>query len=226
MKAIAENLWIEHFDLNVLGGHLGRVVTVIRLKTGELIIHSTAPFSRAHVAEIEALGRPSWLVDSMLRHDTFAKEGRAAFPYLPYLAPEGFAEAAHVNARPLLPPPAAWRGEVEVLLIEGMPKAKEHVFLHIPSRTLIVADLVFNFGPSSGWTHFLREKVVGIHDHPDVARNLPGQIEDRAAFDRSVRRMLEWDFDRIIAGHNEVVETGGKEGLRRALANHDVLPAG
>lgn len=224
MQPVADNLWIKRYPLSVLGGHQDRVVTIIRLTSGELIVHSTGPFSRADVAEIKARGTPAWLVEAMLRHDTFAKEGRAAFPNLPYLAPVGFAEAAHVDSRLLLPPPAAWAGEVEVLLIEGMPKAMEHVFLHIPSRTLIVADLVFNFDHSHGWTGFMREKLMGVKLRPDSGRLFPMQIQDRGLYDRSIQRLLEWDFDRIVVGHRDVVEKGGKEKLRQALATKGLLP--
>ena len=224
MQPVAENIWVKRFPLSLLGGKQGRVVTVIRLATGELIIHSTAAFSPSDVAEIEALGKPGWLVDSMLRHDTFAQEGRAAFPNIPYLAPEGFAKSAQVDSRPLLPAPAAWSNEVRVLLIGGMPDAKEHVFLHIPSRTLIVADLVFNFGPSSGWTSFFRRTLMGVKAHPDAARLYPMLIKDRAPYNRSLQELMTWDFDRIIVGHNKILETGGKEGLGRALAAKGMAP--
>jgi len=224
MHAIADNLWVKHYPLSLLGGHQGRVVTIIRLASGELIIHSTGPFTRADVGEISALGTPGWMADTMLRHDTFAKQGRTAFPNIPYLAPEGFSKLAHVDCAPLLPAPAAWAKEIRVLLIEGMPKVREHVFLHIPTRTLIVADLVFNFEPTSGWTSFMRGTLMSVKSHPDSARLYPMQIADRAAYDRSVRELLTWDFDRIIVGHNAVVETNGKAGLQQALANKGMLP--
>jgi hypothetical protein len=224
MKAVAENLWIQQFPLSMLGGHQGRVVTVIRLASGKLIILSTAPFTSADVAAIEALGTPAWLVDAMLRHDTFVQDGRAAFPGIPYLVPEGFSAPAHVETQPLLPAPAEWLPEVRVLLIEGMPQVHEHVFLHVPSRTLIVADLVFNFAPSSGWTSFFRQTLMGVKAHPDSARLFPLQIKDRTAYDRSVRELLSWDFDRIIVGHREPVESGGKAGLEQALASKGMLP--
>jgi hypothetical protein len=225
MQAIAENLWIKSYPLSMLGGHQGRVVTVIRLAKGELIIHSTGPFTRADITEISALGNPAWMTDVMLRHDTFAKQGRAAFPGIPYLVPEGFAEIAHVDCKLLLPAPTAWVNEIKVLLIEGMPKVNEHVFLHIPSRTLIVADLVFNFQPSSGWTSFMRRTLMGVKSSPDAARLYPLQVKDKAAYDQSIDELLTWDFDRIIVGHNTVVESNGKEGLRHALANKGMLPA-
>ncbi|MGB8356402.1 MAG: hypothetical protein WCD79_21065 [Chthoniobacteraceae bacterium] len=217
-RPVAENVWVKQYPLNLLGGRQGRVVTVIRLAvSGKLIIHSTGPFSPADVEEISKLGTPGWVVDTMLRHDTFAKEGRAAFPNIPYLAPEGFAGVAGVDSRPLFPPPAGWAPEVQILLIDGMPKVKEYVFLHAPSRTLIVADLVFNFGRASLWATFFRRVVMGVKLHPDSARLYPMQIKDRAAYERSLKRLLAWDFDRIVTGHCEVVERDGKALLLRGL---------
>jgi hypothetical protein len=224
MQPIAENLWIKQYPLSLLGGHQGRVVTIIRLASGELIIHSTGPFTPTDVAEIEALGRPAWLTDTMLRHDTFAQAGRDAFPSIPYLVPDGFANGASLRVQPLLPAPPAWSPEVEVLLIDGMPKVREHVFLHKPTRTLIVADLVFNFGPDSGWTSFMRRVLMGVKSHPDSARLYPMQVKDRAAYDRSILNLMTRDFDRIIVGHNQVVETNGKHHLAQALANKGMLP--
>ena len=224
MQPLAENLWIKKYPLNVLGGHQGRVVTIIRLLSGQVIIHSTGPFTRADVLEIESLGEPAWMTDVMLRHDTFAKAGRSAFPNVPYLAPPGFAQLAHVDCQTLLPIPPAWVPEIKVLEIEGMPSVREHVFLHTPSRTLIVADLVFNFAHSSGWTSFVRKTLMGVKAHPDSARVYPLQIRDRNAYNRSVAELFSWDFERIIVGHCDVVESDGRERLKVALAGKGMLP--
>jgi len=45
---------------------------------------------------------------------------------------------------------------------------------------------------------------------PTVAFRLG--IRDREAARRSVRRILEWDFDRILPGHGEIVEAGTSSG--------------
>ncbi len=225
MKRVDENIWIKHFPLSLLGGHQGRVVTIIRLASKKLIVHSTAPFDGGDLLELRTLGQPGWLVDAMLRHDTFAKEGRAAFPAIPYLAPPGFAPGMGIDTQPLLPAPPEWSPEIEVLLIDGMPAVQEHVFLHVPSRTLIVADLVFNFAPVPGWTSFMRRRLMGVKESPDAARLYPLQIKDRAAYDRSVRELMTWDFDRIIVGHNELVPVNGKQLLAEALARKGMLPA-
>lgn len=98
------------------------------------------------------------------------------------------------------------------------------MFLHVPTRTLIVADLVFNFAPSSGWKSFMRRMLMGVKASPDSARLYPMQIKDRAAYDRSVRELLTWDFDRIIVGHDEPVSTNGRQLLGEALARKGMLP--
>lgn len=224
MRRIAENLWIMEYPLSLLGGHQGRVVTVIRLTSGKLIIHSTGPFGSDDVARIRALGEPAWLVDAMLRHDTFAKDGRAAFQGIPYLAPESFSKSAGVETQPLLPTLAEWHPEVQVAMVAGMPDVLEHVFLHVPSRTLVVADLVFNFLPAKGWTSFMRRTLMGVKESPDSARLYPLLVKDRLSYELSMAKILAWDFDRIIVGHNEPVESNGKERLKRALANKGMLP--
>lgn len=225
MQRVAENLWVKQFPLSLGGGHQDRVVTYIRLASGEILIHSTGPFTPADFVDIKQLGKPTWMIDTMLRHDTFSKQARQVFPDITYLAPEGFTDAAALEIKPLLPAPAAWTPEVEVLLIDGMPAVKEHVVLHTPTRTLIVADLVFNFSPhKSWWTTFFRKTVMGVKAHPDSARLYPMQIKDRAAYDRSIRTLMMRDFDRIIVGHNAIVESNGKQLLAEALANKGMLP--
>jgi hypothetical protein len=218
MTPIAENLWTRTYHLSVLGTDPGRVVTLIRLRTGKLVIHSTAAFSPEDVREIASLGEPGWLVDAMLLHDTFAKEGRAAFPGIPYLAPEKFAEVAKVDSRPLLPAPAEWQGELEVQRIDGAPKLDEHVFFHVLSRTLIVADFVFNFeGQGTAWERFFRRYAMGLRHEPNMSRVFRALISDREAFKRSVANVMAWDFDRVIVGHKEVIPSAGKVKVQRAL---------
>jgi len=203
----------------MLGADLRRNVTVIALRSGELIIHSSGPFSEADVAAIGALGRPRWLLDGILRHDTFAKEGRAAFPEAEYLAPPGFSEVVGFATDPIVPAPREWNGEVLALELDGAPAAREVALLHVPSRTLILTELVFNFTDGQPlWTEFLLRVAVGGEHHPGMPRPVKAGVKDEAAFKASLRIVEGWDFDRIVVGHGDVIESGGKEKLRQALA--------
>ena len=217
MKQLAENLWLLRYPLTLLGADLNRNVTVLRLGSGDLVIHSTGPFTPEDVTAISALGKPRWLLDVMARHDTFAKEGRAAFPEAVYLAPEGFSETVGFPTQPLTHQPE-WGDEVEVLLLAGVPGMKEHVVLHRPSRTLIVADLFFDFGPEAPtWTHALMFLAVGAKHDPGMARSMRLTVKDKPALQASLARMMAWDFDRLIVGHGEEIDTGAKARVAEAL---------
>jgi len=217
--SFAANVWTMSFPLRALGINVQRNVTIVRLASGKLIIHSTAPFTGADVAAIRELGSPEWVVDVLLRHDTFSVEGSHAFPVASYLTPPGFEAPAGVIVSSLLPPPLEWENEISVLPIDGAPSFGEIVMLHKPSGTLIVGDLLFNFtGHASLWKRLLLSlgSVGGKYD-PGFTRPFKSAITDRGAFSRSVSRVLDWDFDRIIVGHGNPILTGGKETLRRTL---------
>ncbi len=223
MKPIAENLWLLTYPLRLFGADLRRNVTIVRLTSGKLVIHSTGPFTRKDAAAISALGEPAWLVEAMLSHDTFSQEGRDLFPGIPFLAPEGFSKRVKFPVEPLLPAPFAWGEEFQALEILGNDTYREHVFFHPSSGTLIVADLVFNFGSHEPvWTELMLKVAVGTEHHPGMSRPFRGTIDDEAAFRRSMDEMLEWDFDRVIVGHGDVIESGGHQKVASALESAEL----
>jgi hypothetical protein len=70
MIQLAKNLWVISYPLSILGTSHGRSVSIIRLSSGRLVLHSMAPFSPGDLAQIRALGEPAWLVEAMMLHDT------------------------------------------------------------------------------------------------------------------------------------------------------------
>jgi hypothetical protein len=56
-----------------------------------------------------------------------------------------------------------------------------------------------------------------------VSRFFRFLISDKEAFARSVRRMLEWDFERIVVAHREPVTTEGKKAVADALLASGLL---
>ena len=226
MKQIAENIWALRYSLPVLGNNFGRAVTIVRLNSGKLVIHSTAPFSAQDIQAIRQLGEPGWLLDATLFHDSFAKEGCRAFERVPYLAPAGFREIAEVQTRALLPLPEEWKGELEVVALAGMPRVQEHVFFHRSSRTMIVCDMFFNFGQEMrGWMAFFVRNVMGLKNGVGMSAFFRFMIKDRAAFIESMRPILSWDFERIIVGHGEIIAADAKRMFREELARRRLLPA-
>ena len=221
LQPLAENLWLLHYPAPLLGDYLGRNVTVIRLRSGQIVLHSTGPFTPEDVAAIQGLGQPGWLVDALSKHDTFAQQGRAAFPDLPYYAPAGFSEVVGFPTLSLGQPPTEWSGELECVHLNGMDPLDEYVFCHLPSRTLIVADLVFNVTGDAPWLArvFASLGLIGGHDH-NVGMSRPerSSVVNPDAFRASLAKMQSWDYDRVIVGHGEVIPTDGKQLVNSALA--------
>ena len=91
-----------------------------------------------------------------------------------------------------------------------MPKLQEIVFFHHASRTLILTDLAFHIRNSDSWFTRLFMRLNGAYGHFGPSRIFRTLVKDRAALRSSLNRMQEWDFDRIIVAHGEVLEQGGK----------------
>ncbi len=189
MDKLAENLWLLSYPLKALGVDIRRNVTVIRLESGRLVIHSTAPFSPEDIAGIRGLGEPGWLVEGMVDHDTFSKEGREAFPGIPFLAPPGFSGRVDFEVGDLNSPPEEWLPELEVIPIAGAPKMAESVIFHRPSGTLVVCDLLFHFPEiDSLWSKALLTLALGKNKAPGFSNRVKMAIKDDEAFAASLER--------------------------------------
>ena len=207
------------------GCQMGRVVTLIRLGSGKVVVHSTAKFAQSHLDEIRQIGDPTWLVEATCFHDTCAKTGRTAFPKIPYLVPPDFKGADSLGASPLSPAPEEWDDELQVFEIGGMPKIREYAFLHRPSKTLILADVMFNLPPEVGrWTQMFLRVTAGIREYPGMSRLFRFLIKDRAAFIASIREIAAQDFERIVVAHGDPIVHDAKAAFLGTLGNHGLAP--
>lgn len=214
-QQLTDDVAVMQYPLRGFGIDFGRNVTLLRLRDGRLVIHSTAPFSPQDVAAIRGFGEPAWLLDATRMHDTFAREARLALPTIPYLAPGSLKGIPTV---PLLPPPFDWKGEIEVLKIDGLRKIDEHVLFHRASRTLVLGDVLFHFSPETrGWPRFFVRHLMRLPRLIGISAFFRLMIRDKEAFRRSISRVLDWDFERMIVAHRAVIETDGRRYLRDAL---------
>jgi hypothetical protein len=215
-RQLADDVAVMRYPLRAFGIDFGRNVTLLRLRDGRLVVHSTARFTPEDVAAIRRFGEPAWLLDATRMHDTFAREARLALPAISYLAP---AVIKGIPTIPLVPPPLDWKGQIEVLKIDGLRKIDEHAFFHSASRTLVLADLLFHFPPQThGWSRFFVRRIMRLPQLIGVSAFFRLMIRDREAFRRSMASVLDWDFDRVIVAHREVIETDGRRHLRDALS--------
>jgi hypothetical protein len=65
--------------------------------------------------------------------------------------------------------------------------------------------------------------IAGFKRYPGMSRIFRLCISDREAFHASLHHILVFDFDRVIVGHGEMIESDGKAALRRALMDAKLL---
>lgn len=220
---IAENIWALERELMMPGRiRLNGRMTIIRLLNGDLILHSPVLFDDSVASEIDRFGPVRHLIAPNKFHHLQYPAAAARYPVARrYCAPGlmekrpdiGFHETLSNEA------PSAWRDELQQIFIEGVPAANEVVFVHLKSKTLIVADLVFNIQNPRGLGITLFMKMVGAFKRLAPSRVWKFLVKDKAKFERSIQSVLACDFDRIVPGHGEVFETGARSAFRVALVS-------
>jgi hypothetical protein len=194
----------------------------MRSQGRELMLHSPVELDPELLVTLESLGEVRFLVGPNKAHHLFLGAYRDAFPEATLCGAPGLAEKRtdlrfdHVLAPSSLPP--EWPEEIAIELVEGAPLLNEVAFLHRPSRTLVLTDLVFNvergLDNQARVFHFL----VGATDRFGPHRLIRFALRDRKAARRSLDRILAWDFDAVVMSHGAVVRSGGHAMIERAFA--------
>lgn len=221
LESIAEGLWGAEHDLFMNGVvHFRGRMTVVRLESGGLLLHSVVPIDDALAAELAAIGPVEHLVAPNLLHHVHLADAVARYPNATLWGVVGLpAKRSDLRFDAIVgDTPAPWASEFEPLPIEGIPWATETVFFHRATGTLIVTDLIFNIHEAKGWLTPLILRMAGAYQKPAQSRLLRMSIKDADAASASVERMLAWPIDRVVMAHGHVVETDAKQVLARALA--------
>jgi hypothetical protein len=221
LRELAPEVWVAERPLRFLGTPVGTRMTVVRLPGRKLWIHSPVARDPDLVMRVEALGTPTYLVAPNRFHHLFVHEWQAAYRLSRlYVAPGLETKRKDLAIAAVLgdPAPPAWSGVLDQQLLEGLPLANEVVFFHRPTRTLVASDLAFNVGPTSPFLLRAAFRLWGGYGRLSTTLIERLLVRDRAAYRRSLERILAWPIERVIVAHGEVVERDGRDALARAYA--------
>jgi hypothetical protein len=198
-------------------------MTVVRLEGGGLWLHSPGGLDERTVAEIRRLGTVCAIVAPGNFHHLHVAAAQRHFPdAATYICPGVERKQPELGYTAVLgdDTPEAWRGEFEQVVVRGTRWMWEVAFFHIPSRTLILVDLIENF-PRAGkrpdrvlrlWLKW----VFRMWGHPAPAPEYQMGWGDRAEVRRCLERILDWPFDRIVLNHGDPIESQPHEAARQA----------
>jgi hypothetical protein len=221
LRQLAENLWIADRPQTFYGLPVGTRMTVIRLAGGRLLLHSPVELDDGLRAELDAIGRVAYAVAPNRVHHLHAGEVARHYPGTRlWIGPGLERKRPDLVYEAVLDddPPPEWRDEVGQAFFRGRPYENEVVFFHRASRTLVICDLAFNFGPSTPPPTRILMKLLRSYGRLGPSTLDPWLIKDRGAARESLERILAWDFDRIIVAHGDVLDAGGHDILRSGYA--------
>lgn len=218
LVTVAEGIYCAESDMKMPGGVvLTTRMTVVRLSNGTLLVHSPIRIDDALAKEIDALGDVACIVAPNRWHHLFfgacaerySKARTFAAPGLTEKIPTLRSDEVLTDTAP-----NAWANEFEQLVVQGAPKMSEVVLFHKQSRTLIVSDLLFNVVRPANFMTKVLTTLMGTRGKLAKSRGWSMMMEDRAAFDASVRKVLAWDFDKLVMAHGDIVEKDAGEKAR------------
>ncbi|MBZ9849082.1 DUF4336 domain-containing protein [Mesorhizobium sp. CA14] len=198
-------------------------MTVIRLRNGDLILHSPVALTPALRSAVELLGPVRFLVAPNSLHYWWVPDWKAAIPKAEVLAVRGLRERAKrpiAVDRLLVGRGSPWPAEIDLLVVRG-GVLTEAVLFHRASLTLILTDLIENFEPGRIHSRFLRllVRLAGAAD-PDGKAPIDMRLSffhRRRALRAAVHQMLAWHPERVIIAHGRWYDRDGADELRRAF---------
>lgn len=220
VEQLADDLWSQARRLRFLGVETGTRTTLVRLSNGGVFVHSPGPLDARVRKLVDGLGPVVAVVAPSLFHHLWAGDWKTAYPGALLCACPGLE-----MKRDDLPwdrvlgdqPEAPWCEDIDQVFFAARTMENEVVFYHRASRSLVCCDIVFNLRKHpSRFTRLVAALLANRRPGATWLEHL--MIRDRPGARAQIDRMLTWDIERIVLSHGEMIESGGREVLRRAYA--------
>lgn len=231
LAKITDGIWGYEQELKLpLGMRLPSRTTIIRRSGGGLVVHSPLGFDDETAKAIDDLGEVKAIVAPSCIHYLFLEAATKRWPNARVLGAPGLEKKAPVKGVSFerLPHDGvvdALGEDLVVRRIDGVPYMTEHVFLHRPTGSLVVTDLVFNVHRCSSWGMRFYLRCMGAWEKTAQSAVWRMLTKDKSAAAESARAVLAWDFERIVVAHGDVVTENAHATLAGALGKMLSTPA-
>jgi Domain of unknown function (DUF4336) len=214
---VADQIWLCAYPVRLACTRFDARMTVVRLASGHLMLHSPCHITATIAEEISALGSVAHIVAPGNFHHLYVTTAQAAFPGAKtWICPGIESRHAGLKYDGLLGdvPPADWFGEIDQVLVQGARIMREVAMFHRASRTLILVDLIENFTDATphtgGALKFWFKYVFRMWNNPRPAPEYRMGWSDRRAAAKSLRRILAWEFRRIVLAHGDLIDRNAR----------------
>jgi hypothetical protein len=229
LKPVANGVFIvDSGPLRIMGLPLPIRMTVVRLASGDVLLHSPTRYDAQLRDQIEAVGPIRHLVAPNVAHWSFLKDWERECPEAVTWAAPGLRERSQVKASGVrldhdLPErsPPEWAGDIEQAIVPGAAGFREVAFFHPPSRTLILTDLVVNLEaeklPLAARAFAWATGTLAPNGRAPAYLRLIVKRR-RAAARTAASELVALGPERVIFAHGRWFDRDGTTQLRRSLA--------
>jgi len=218
IEKLADNLWRVQGSLP--GMSLRRTMTVVRRRSGELVIHSAIALENAAMHELESWGTPCFLLIPNRGHTLDAAAYRKRYPAIKVFTPRGGVKQVEGKIHGVIDGDyEAFPSDDEVRLstLHGVADGEGVMLVRSSDGlTVVLNDCVMNMDKKRDLLGYLFTTLMGSAPGPRISRFAKLMfIKDQAALRRDLLGFAALpDVKRLIVAHEKLAE--GPE-ARRAL---------
>lgn len=221
---VTNQIWILEYPVRFMGMDLFARMTIIKLETGELIVHDPCKIDAAIKNQIDALGVVKFIIAPGNFHHLFVADFQEKYPDAEtYLCPGLERKRPELKFDWILAnkPDPRWNGALDLIVIQGTRIIWEVAIFHRPSKTLILVDLVENIGDDyrheAGWLlQFWWRYVFRMWNTPKPAPEYQVGWGNKSIVKKGLNKILDWHAERLILAHGENIETNVNDVLELA----------
>lgn len=185
--------------------HLPRRMSVVRLRSGDLVIFSAIALDDANMAKLEAFGRPAFLVAPSEMHRLDAPSYADRYPSIQVIAPAEGADKIGEVVRVDTSEPTFGDPSVRYVQVVGDSA------LEVESQdglTVIVNDIIGDIHDAHGFEGFLLKSMGFAGDEPHVPGPVKMQLgKKKSELAAQFRRWAEAPhLKRIIVSHGDIID--------------------
>ena len=217
LVAVDQNIMTVTGDIRVPLVDLPRRMTVVRLRDGRLVIYSAMALREEAMQELEAFGRPAYLVVPNQLHRLDARIWKQRYPEMQVVAPSGARGKVDKVVQVDTTDPDFADPDVRFVTVPGTRDSEAALVVKGPGgTTLVLNDIVGNIQNSSGFGGWFLRLVGFAGSEPQIPKVVKFKlIEDRAALRGQLMQWAELPaLKRILVSHGSAIEEQPQRTLR------------
>ena len=208
IKKIDEGVWCLDSYFLSLGCRGSLRMTILKTQSG-LLLYSPVALTAENVASIRALGTVKDIIAPNLMHHMYLRPCIEAFPDANCWVPEGLLEKiGSVTGAQIITPDVAIGNDsgIKKFTLTGH-RIQETIIFHEPSRTLLTADLLYNYQSEQYPAEKLFFWMIGNYGRPNVAFYHRFSVKNKSSVRSMIDTVVNWPINRIIMSHGRIIES-------------------